>query len=449
MTEKSHALIEILANIADKDLIKARLVLEHFSSLESSERRRILFELSRAPADIALPLLVHLQEQDNDISAQYPTIRETIEQMALGDPETLARHARIPGPWQHAFLTLCERVRPSDATLSALNEAIGSTSAQIRNQAKSALTSLGAAAIPLLCANLHSEDPDIVIHSLNILQNIDLPEGAPAIRELLNSAPEDANIRFAAYDALGTISSRKGDYVLAYGLKDPDTMVRVAAARAVDHNLNPVLAHGIENLLEDQEECREMARTIIDAQAVRLFSALIDHEPFREAAFNYLSREVHPDTFDYFLQTLLANEHEQLALTLEELRAEHHTPQGALTIWAVDDSKMILNVYRRVLTELGHDCRVFAEPAQALEALESEAPELICTDLNMPEISGVELIRQARKLYPKERLPIIMVTTQNEKNDHNDAVKAGVNAIINKPFDPQSLRAAINEVTTR
>ena len=70
---------------------------------------------------------------------------------------------------------------------------------------------------------------------------------------------------------------------------------------------------------------------------------------------------------------------------------------------------------------------------------------MVLTDLNMPEITGVMLSAEIRKKYTSKELPIIMVTTQNESNDNEAAYGAGVNKIIQKPFNAQSLKAAMDE----
>ncbi|MEJ2039055.1 MAG: response regulator [Desulfosarcinaceae bacterium] len=111
----------------------------------------------------------------------------------------------------------------------------------------------------------------------------------------------------------------------------------------------------------------------------------------------------------------------------------------------MDDSKMILNIYRSVLHNLGCDPEVFEFPAEAIEQARKTKPDLIFTDLNMPEISGVELTEQVRRRYSKEQLPVIMVTTQNECQDNEAARIAGVNAILHKPFNEDSLRQAMEE----
>ena len=61
----------------------------------------------------------------------------------------------------------------------------------------------------------------------------------------------------------------------------------------------------------------------------------------------------------------------------------------------------------------------------------------------MPDISGIELTRAVRMIFSKEQLPIIMVTTQNEASDNEAALAAGVNAILYKPFNEESLRSTL------
>jgi len=106
---------------------------------------------------------------------------------------------------------------------------------------------------------------------------------------------------------------------------------------------------------------------------------------------------------------------------------------------------MILKIYRNILYELGYEPVLFEFPAVALEWLEKKKPAVLFTDLNMPEITGIELVEKARQCYPREELPIIMVTTQNEMQDNEAALAAGVNDILAKPFTAETLQAAIEK----
>jgi CheY-like chemotaxis protein len=97
---------------------------------------------------------------------------------------------------------------------------------------------------------------------------------------------------------------------------------------------------------------------------------------------------------------------------------------------------------------------VFEFPSKAVEALEHEKPDLLITDLNMPEINGLELTKKARQLYSVEKLPIIMVTTQSDfigqtsKNrlDAKKIKESGISRVINKPFRDEDLKQALEEL---
>ena len=105
---------------------------------------------------------------------------------------------------------------------------------------------------------------------------------------------------------------------------------------------------------------------------------------------------------------------------------------------------MILNIYKNILHELDLEPTLFEFPAGAIKAIDNEKPDLVFTDLNMPEITGIELTKKIRKKYRKESLPVIMVTTQNEAQDNEAAKEAGVNAIMYKPFTEEEIGKAIS-----
>ena len=118
----------------------------------------------------------------------------------------------------------------------------------------------------------------------------------------------------------------------------------------------------------------------------------------------------------------------------------------SLKVFAVDDSKMILNIYRGILHSLGCESTLYEFPAEALQAVKSNPPDLIFTDLNMPHINGIDLIREVRRQFDKTTLPIVMVTTQNETQDNEAAYDAGVNTIVHKPFTAEDLGKVLDDL---
>lgn len=332
--------------------------------------------------------------------------------------------------------------------LERLNSMLSAQQAHLRNAGKQHMIDIGPKAVPVLIRNLRYDDPDLMIHTLNVLGAIGDDSAIGPIRKLLHNEPRDPNVRFAAYEALGLLPVAKGAFALAQGLHDPVDNVRAAAAGAINHNYNTVLAAGIKNIIRDEEGTeRPASHTIIDAQCDVIFLDLVQEELFQEYAVTYLSQKAHPDTRAHYLDLLRANGDGEIADRIEASIFEE--TRRTLKVFAVDDSKMILNIYRSVLHNLTCDPVLFEFPAQAIDQIQNQnqnqKPDLVFTDLNMPEINGVELTKTIRQWYPKEQLPIIMVTTQNECQDNEAAYAAGITDILHKPFNEETLGAALEK----
>lgn len=362
----------------------------------------------------------------------------------IGTPTAMLRLAERMGTDNQLDLLILDifaKVQDS-ISLDKLNEAMRSHYAHLRTYAKKTLVAIGAKAVPLLTENLLFDDADLRVHTLNVLGDIGDPAAISPIRKLLHNHPADANVRFAAYEALGLLPLDRGGYVLTQGLSDPVEHVCIAAAKAIDRNFNELMAAGIKNLAGDLgEDARRIMKTVIGAQARNIFLSLVSDEAFQPMALHYLGK-AHRDIRDFFYTVLKENGYSDLALKL--LAPEEPKAAERKRICAVDDSRMILNIYKSTLHELGFEPVLFEFPAGALEWLENDKPDMVLTDLNMPDITGIDLTRGIRKKYSREELPVVMVTTQNEINDNRAALEAGVNEIIHKPFTAETLKAAIS-----
>jgi CheY-like chemotaxis protein len=332
----------------------------------------------------------------------------------------------------------------SPAAIERLNEGLSSHYAHLRNAAKQRMRDMGAKAVPVLIGNLLHDDPDLLIHTLNLIGEISDESAIAPIRKLLHNEPRDANVRFAAYEALGFLPVAKGAFALAQGLTDPVDNVRTAAAGAIDRNFNTMLAAGLKNLIHSGDaEARQVTETVLNAGCEVIFTNLIEDETFQDCALTFLSEKAHPDVRSRFFDLMKKNGYAELVDRSKQ--AAENRVETALKVFAVDDSKMILNIYRGALHSLGCASQLFEFPAEAIKAVESDPPDFIFTDLNMPEINGIELIREVRRRFEKTVLPIVMVTTQNETQDNDAAYAAGVNAILNKPFTAQDLEKVLVE----
>lgn len=328
--------------------------------------------------------------------------------------------------------------------IEKLNETLESEHAHIRTAGKQKLGAIGAMSVRVLVRNLQRKDPDLIVHSLNVLGDIGDEAAVSAVRDLLHNEPEDANVRFAAYETLGRLPVGKGAFALAAGLEDPVDNVRSAAAKAIDRNYNALLAGGIRNMTQSDDNIAALIlKTVITSQCDRIFLDLLEEETLRANALTFLNEKAHPELRSYYAGILSTNGFEDLAAQVTT-KADPKS-RDSLKIYTVDDSKMLLNIYRTVLHNLGCESVAFEFPAEAVEKVREDRPDVILTDLNMPELTGIDLAKKIRKWYPKEKLPIIMVTTQQESQDFDEALSAGINGIIMKPFTESHIRAALKK----
>ena len=362
----------------------------------------------------------------------------------VGTPTAMHRLAERMGTdneIDYLILSIFAEVQ-DQISLDKLNATIRSHYAHMRTYAKQQLVAIGKKAVPYLIDNLQQDDPDVLIHTLNVLGDIGDESAVNPIRKLLVSEPKSANVRFAAYEALALLPLKKGAYTLTAGLTDKEDHVCVAAARAIDQNFSDILAAGIRNLLRGpEEESRHIAKVIVNAQVDKIFMSLAEDEVFRRLALEYLPH-THKDIRAHYHQLLVAAGMKDFARKIlgkddKEIRRK---------VVAVDDSRMILNIYKATLYELGYEPVLFEFPASALEWLLAEKPAMVLTDLNMPKITGIDLAHKVREVYDSKALPIIMVTTQNESQDNEAALAAGVNAILHKPFNARSLGEAMGKL---
>ena len=119
-----------------------------------------------------------------------------------------------------------------------------------------------------------------------------------------------------------------------------------------------------------------------------------------------------------------------------------------MKILLVDDSRTIRNIQKNVLAQLGHtEIAEAGDGAEALAMIANDRPDLVFVDWNMPNIDGLELVREIRET--DELLPMIMVTTEAEKSRVIKAIRAGVSSYIVKPFTADTLSEKIDQALAK
>jgi len=118
-----------------------------------------------------------------------------------------------------------------------------------------------------------------------------------------------------------------------------------------------------------------------------------------------------------------------------------------LKILVVDDSPTMRRILLNTVQKAGYsEVNVAEDGKDALAKLMAGEYDLLMTDWNMPNMNGLELIETVRADDKIRSIPILMVTTRNMKDDIVNAVKAGANGYIVKPFDAKTLNKKINEI---
>jgi two-component system chemotaxis response regulator CheY len=118
-----------------------------------------------------------------------------------------------------------------------------------------------------------------------------------------------------------------------------------------------------------------------------------------------------------------------------------------MRVLAVDDSATMRRIIKNQLKQSGVEEVDEAENGrEALMLLGRIQYDLLITDWNMPEMTGLDLVIEIRKTDPIKRIPILMITTVSAKEDIVNALKAGVNNYVVKPFDAATLQAKVTQL---
>jgi two-component system chemotaxis response regulator CheY len=118
----------------------------------------------------------------------------------------------------------------------------------------------------------------------------------------------------------------------------------------------------------------------------------------------------------------------------------------AKTVLSVDDSASIRQMVKLTLSGAGYEVVQAGDGAEGLAKAQSTACDLVVTDLNMPVMNGLGLIRELRKLPAYKGVPIIFLTTESDAAMKAEAKAAGATGWITKPFQQDQLVAVVKKV---
>jgi len=118
-----------------------------------------------------------------------------------------------------------------------------------------------------------------------------------------------------------------------------------------------------------------------------------------------------------------------------------------LKILAVDDNHTMRRIVVNTLKRAGYNHVIeAADGKDALAKLKVEEIDFIVTDWNMPEMDGLEFVTKLRSIKEFKDVPVLMVTARSVKDDIIEALKAGVDNYIAKPFTAETLKQKIEQI---
>ena len=115
------------------------------------------------------------------------------------------------------------------------------------------------------------------------------------------------------------------------------------------------------------------------------------------------------------------------------------------TILAVDDSRSIRDMVKFALEPLGYEVLGAEDGVDGLERLASSKVDLVITDLNMPNMNGIEFIEAVREKPEHAGLPMVMLTTEGQAEKMRAGKKAGASGWIVKPFNELQLELTVKK----
>ena len=118
------------------------------------------------------------------------------------------------------------------------------------------------------------------------------------------------------------------------------------------------------------------------------------------------------------------------------------------SVLAVDDSPSIRSLVSYVLEQAGFDVVMAEDGKEALEYAQLHTVDLVLTDINMPNLDGIGLIKGLRALPNYKFVPMLVLTTETDTDMKMKGKAAGATGWIVKPFDPAQLVSTIKKVLT-
>lgn len=116
------------------------------------------------------------------------------------------------------------------------------------------------------------------------------------------------------------------------------------------------------------------------------------------------------------------------------------------TCLVVDDSRVVRKVARKILEDLSFTCEEAEDGVQAVDFCTRQMPDAVLLDWNMPNMNGIDFLKKMRAMPDGDKPVVIFCTTENDMNHITEALTAGANEYIMKPFDSDIIQIKFGQV---
>ena len=115
-------------------------------------------------------------------------------------------------------------------------------------------------------------------------------------------------------------------------------------------------------------------------------------------------------------------------------------------ILVAEDSSVVHNLIKKIFQQLNYSITSAKDGEEALDYLSKDDYDIVLMDINMPNMDGIEMVKQIKQMPEYKFTPICMLTTESEQSKMDEGKAAGAKAWIVKPFQPPKLLDAVSKL---
>ncbi|MGM0460905.1 MAG: response regulator [Fibrobacterota bacterium] len=322
----------------------------------------------------------------------------------------------------------------TDRSFSVLVDLLDTNHVSVRDYVKTQVKKyLNKHSYPILFNSLLSslDKANRAIPILDIISDKGIVQAEPFVRQVTQTCVQDVNIRALAVKTLWKIGSDANTALFIDALFDTHDDVAFSIAANLSDLKKGWLKAGILRMIHSNVyDNHRLAEVLLFSEQEKVITELMTaSDIFTEAIKNLLESPgmgYYQEKYAPFFDTPLVP------------GSRSTNPRGLL--WAIDDEDFILKKYTRMAVKNGYPLRVFTRPAEAIAQLDTEDPDIVFVDMNMPEMNGVELTHAMMK---QKNITAVLVTAQEDVIEDRDIEEGLFCEIIQKPFNEDEFAAVL------